>query len=351
MRLEEVCEAITPPDMAAWAAAHDRWNAMAKPLGSLGRLETAVERIAALTGRAEVRLANPVLLVYCADNGVVAQGVAQSDASVTRAVTAALGAGESTVCHMAEVAGCRVLPVDLGVLDFPGAPGVLDRRIRNGTADMTCGPAMTRRETVRAVETGIELVRLQRDRGATILAAGEMGIGNTTTSSAVAGVLLGVDPERVTGRGAGLSAQGLRVKIAAIRRAIDRNRPDPKDVIGVMQAVGGLDIAALCGTYLGGALYGVPVLLDGFISSVAALCALRLCPLAKKAMLPSHVSAEEAGALLLEALDLEPLITAGMRLGEGSGAVAALPLLQMALAVYNSSQTFDHLGIEAYREL
>jgi len=328
--------------------ARARWDSLAKPLGSLGLLEDAVVQIAALTGSADVKLSRRTLLVLCADNGVVAQGVTQSDSSVTAAVARALGAGESTVCYMARRADCRVLPVDVGILEFSGAPGVLNRRVRNGTADITQGPAMSREECVRAIQTGMELVREQREAGADILAAGEMGIGNTTTSSAAAAVLLSRPPAELVGRGAGLSDAGLARKRAAVERAIAVNRPDPADPVDVLSKVGGLDLAGLCGIYLGGAKYQVPVLLDGFISTVAALCAVRLWPEASKALLASHVSAEPAGALVLEALGKKPLITAGMRLGEGSGAVAALPLLDLALAVYQSGHVFDKIGIEPY---
>jgi len=236
----------------------------------------------------------------------------------------------------------------MGILDFPGTPGVLDRRVRNGTADITLGPAMSREECVRAIQTGMELVKEQKESGADILAAGEMGIGNTTTSSAAASVLLDRPPAELVGRGAGLSDAGLARKRAAVERALDVNRPDPADPVDVLSKVGGLDLAGLCGIYLGGAKYKMPVLLDGFISTVAALCAVRLWPKAEDALIASHVSAEPAGALVLEALGKKPLITAGMRLGEGSGAVAALPLLDMALAVYHSGHGFDKIGIEPY---
>lgn len=339
---------IGPWDEKSGQAALKRWNGLAKPLGSLGLLEAAVVKIASLTGSAEVSLKKRVLLVLCADNGVVAQGVTQSDSSVTAAVARALGQGCSTVCHMAQVAQCQVIPVDVGMVDFPGEPGVLNRRVRNGTGDITLGPAMSREECIRAIETGMELAREQKEAGTSILTAGEMGIGNTTTSSAVAAVLLGENPAEMTGRGAGLSTEGLKRKVAAVERAIAVNHPDPRDPVDVLSKVGGLDIAALCGLYLGCARYRLPVVLDGLISSVAALCAVRLCPAAAEAMLASHVSAEPAGQKVLQALGLDPLITAQMRLGEGSGAVAALPLLDMALAVYNGGQTFDRLGIEAY---
>lgn len=334
--------------MNAEREARRRWDSLAKPLGSLGLLEDAVVRIAALTGNADMDLSRRTLLVFCADNGVVAQGVTQTDSSVTAAVARALAAGESTVCHMARTANCHVIPVDVGILDFPGAPGVLDRRVRSGTGDITQGPAMSREECVRAIETGAALVREQKEAGVSILAAGEMGIGNTTTSSAVASVLLGRPPAEMTGRGAGLSDAGLARKIAAVERAIQVNRPDPADPVDVLAKVGGLDLAALCGVYLGGGSYRAPVLLDGFISSVAALCAARLRPETKRAMLASHVSAEPAGRLVLDELGLKPLITAEMRLGEGSGAVAALPLLDMALSVYHSGHTFGKMGMEPY---
>ena len=349
MELATLLKNIGPEDGTAREAVHRHWNNCAKPLGGLGLLETALEDIAALTGSADVDLRERAVLVLCADNGVVAQGVTQSPSSVTAVVAENLALGRTSVCRMAAVADCRVVPVDMGVLDFPETAGVLSRRIGNGTADMTQGPAMTRAQAEQAVLTGVDLVREQQARGVRLLATGEMGIGNTTTSSAVASVLLGRPAEEMTGRGAGLSDEGLARKIAAIRKALEVNRPDPADVLDVLSKVGGFDIAGLCGVFLGGALYGVPVLIDGFISAVAALCALRLCPLAGKAMLASHVSAEPAGALVLEALGKRPLITAGMHLGEGTGAVAAIPLLDMACAVYHGCYTFHDGGIEAYQ--
>lgn len=348
MKLNDIINRISGPDEAARQAALLHWDNLAKPLGSLGLLEEAVVRIAALTGKEQVSIDKRALLVLCADNGVVAQGVTQTDSSVTGVVAKSLAEGESTVCHMAQVANCPVIPVDIGIRGFTGFDGVLDRRVMDGTHDITLSPAMNRAECIQAVETGAELVREMKEKGVRIIATGEMGIGNTTTSSAVASVLLGKEPAVMTGRGAGLSDAGLARKIAAIGTAIQLHQPDSSDPVDILSKVGGLDIAAMCGIFLGGALYRVPVLIDGFISSVAALCAVRHCPDAIHAMLASHVSAEPAGAMVLDALGLKPLITAQMRLGEGSGAVAALPLLDMALAVYNSGQTFTHLGIEAY---
>ena len=351
MNLQTVLEGIRPAEDAAREQARARWNSLAKPLGSLGDLEEAVIRIAGVTGTPDVSLEKRTLLVLCADNGVVARGVSQSDASVTAAVAAALGAGASTVNHMAKDARCAVRPVDIGMVAHDRIPGVEDLAVRPGTADIAAGPAMTEAECVLAMETGIDLVRREKEAGTDILLAGEMGIGNTTTSCAVTSVLLGREPAELAGRGAGLSDEGLARKIEAIRTALQVNRPDASDPVDVLRKVGGLDLAGLCGLCLGGAYYRLPVLLDGFISCAAALCAVRLCPAAGDALLASHVSAEPAARLLLEALGRKAPVTAGLRLGEGGGAVAALKLLDTALSVYNSGHTFAHLGIEAYKPL
>lgn len=348
MNLQDVIHNITPPDETARDAARARWNACAKPLGSLGLLESAIEDVAALIGSADIDLDKKAALVLCADNGVVRQGVTQTDSSVTAAVARQLALGRTSVCRMAVAARCRIVPVDMGILDFEGCDGVLDRRVGNGTADFTKGPAMTRGQAEQAILTGVELVHGETERGTELLATGEMGIGNTTTASAVASVLLSRSVQDVTGRGAGLSDEALARKIKAIRCGVSTNRPAAWDPVDALAKVGGFDLAGLCGVYLGCALYRVPVLIDGFPSAVAALCAARLCPDATKAMLASHLSAEPAGVMVLRALGKRPLITADMRLGEGTGAVAAMPLLDMALAVYRDAYTFTEGGIEPY---
>ena len=279
MEFESVQEAIAaiapdPREEEARQAAHRQWASIAKPLGSLGLLETAVEDIAALTLSEKIDISNRALLLLCADNGVVAQGVTQTDYTVTAAVARNAGQGRSSVCQMARAANCRVVPVDMGMKDPGVIPGVLDRRVGNGTGDITQGPAMSREQAERAVLTGVELAAELKGQGAVLLATGEMGIGNTTTSSAVACVLLGRPVREMTGRGAGLSDEGLGRKLRAIETAIELNRPDPNHPLDVLAKVGGFDIAGMCGIFLGGALYRVPVLMDGFISAVAALCAL-----------------------------------------------------------------------------
>ena len=348
MTLEETISAIRPGDPAARDAARRWWDRLAKPLGSLGQLEDAITKIAALTGDPDVRLDKRMLFVACADNGVVCQGVSQSDESVTRAVTRALGQGTSTVNYLAAQAGCTVIPVDIGVKDFEFTDGVLSRKCKNGTDDCSVGPAMTRAKCTQAIETGIALALDAKAQGADILLTGEMGIGNTTTACAVASVLLGRDPAALVGRGSGLSNAAFLKKIQVLHKAITVNRPDPADPVGVLASVGGLDLAALCGLCLGGAFIRLPVLLDGFIADAAALCAVRLCPAAGKAVFASHASSEPAARLVLDALDKKPLITADLHLGEGTGAVASLPLWDMALAVYNGCYSFAEGGITPY---
>ena len=276
MTLEETISAIRPGDPAARDAARRWWDRLAKPLGSLGQLEDAITKIAALTGDLDVRLDKRMLFVACADNGVVCQGVSQSDESVTRAVTRALGQGTSTVNYLAAQAGCTVIPVDVGVKDLDFTDGVLPRKCKNGTDDCSVGPAMTRAECTQAIETGIALALDAKAQGADILLTGEMGIGNTTTACAVASVLLDRDPAALVGRGSGLSNAAFLKKIQVLHKAVAKNHPDPADPVGVLASVGGLDLAALCGLCLGGAFVRLPVLLDGFIADAAALCAVRL---------------------------------------------------------------------------
>lgn len=349
--LQEMIRRIPEFDKNAAARAQERWNGIAKPLGSLGLLEKAVVRIAGLTGNPAYRIDKRAVLVFCADNGVVRQGVTQTGGEVTALLARALAKGELSVCKMARLANARVYGVDMGVTENLALPELLDRRIAPGTADMSEGPAMSKEQAVQAIRHGFELAGWCHAQGYAILATGELGIGNTSTSSAISAVLLGKKPGEVTGPGAGLSGGGIQKKIAVIEKAIAGNRPDPDDALDVLAKLGGFDIAALSGVFLGGAAYRVPVLVDGFISSTAALIARRLCPAAGAAMLASHVSAEPAARWLLDALELEPILTAGMHLGEGTGAVAVLPVLDMAYAVYNDMTTFESLSIGRYQPL
>lgn len=340
MTLEQVCAGIQGADEEARQECLKKWSTIAKPLGSLGMLEENVMRIAALTGDAQYRIDKRAVAVLCADNGVVAQGVTQTDSSITALVAKNLTEGQSCVCHMAHMNRCDVVPVDIGINRDVEAPGLWHRKVAYGTKDLSLEPAMTREQAVEAILTGVEVVRELKEQGYKIIATGEMGIGNTTTSSAVAALLLDKPLETVTARGAG-TPERVAHKIEVLRRAIALNQPDPGDPLDVLAKVGGLDIAALCGLYIGCAARGLAAFIDGVISGAAALCAARLAPLSREYMLPSHCSAEPAGRLLLEALGFSPLLTAGMCLGEGTGGALGALLLDQALAAYT-----DVVGIE-----
>lgn len=347
--LKEVIEHITPADQEAMTLAQRHWDSVAKPLGSLGLLEEAIVRAAGAAGTADVNWAHKAVAVFCADNGVVAEGVTQTGQEVTASVAASMARGEACVCRMAWSAGAEVFPVDIGLARSIEEDGILRRHVLRGTRSIAKGPAMTRGDAVSAIMTGVWLAQELVGRGFGLLAAGEMGIGNTTTASAVTAVLLDLPVEEVTGRGAGLSTQALAHKIEIIKTAIQVNKPNPDDPVEVLAKVGGLDIAGMAGFYLGCALEGVPVVLDGAISCAAALAAARICPNAVKSMIASHRSAEPCGSLLLDTLGLKPFITADMRLGEGTGAVAAMPMLDMALSIYRGMSTFGDMGIEPYQ--
>ena len=343
--LKTLLKTVTPPNKAARAAAHAHWAALAKPLGGLGRLETMVEDAAALMGTETPDLANRAVLVLCADNGVVAQGVSQTDASVTRAVLENLAARRTSVCRMAAAGHCAVVPVDMGIAGTPVA-GAINCRIALGTADFTQGPAMSRAQAVQAIACGIELVRAQKRQGVQMLATGEMGIGNTTTSSAVLAALTGADVEAVTGRGGGLTDEGFLRKKKVLRQSLALHHPDKSDVIGVLAGVGGLDLAAMIGAFLGCAHERVPAAVDGLISIAAALCAVRLCPAVRDYLFLSHDSYEVGYRIAAEELGLTPCLHLGMRLGEGSGCPLLFRVLEGACGVMRGMATFDEASIE-----
>lgn len=348
MTLEEALKRIQPPDREAMEQCKKRWDSIAKPLHSLGKLEDALVKIAGITGSADIRLEKKALVPMCADNGVVEEGVTQSGQDVTVIVSENFLKTKATASIMCRVAGADIFPVDIGIA---ADTSLINRKIAYGTKNMAKEPAMTREQALQAIETGIGMVAELKEKGFQIIATGEMGIGNTTTSSAVAAVLLGEQVENVTGRGAGLSTEGLTRKISAIHRAIERNQPDPADGVDVLAKVGGFDIAGLAGVFLGGAAYRVPVVIDGFISAVAALAAVTICPGVQAYMLASHVSKEPAAKMVLDRLGVSATLYADMCLGEGTGAVAYFPLLDMACAVYNGMSTFQEVNIEEYQPL
>lgn len=348
MELYNLIKKITPANEKAYDACIYHFDHIAKPVGSLGKLETLLAKIAGASGTPKIDLSKKCVLVFCADNGVLAQGVAQSTHDVTTAIANSLVRHTTSVNTMAAACGADVFPIDMGMIDQ--VDGLIPHSIARGTNDISEGPAMTLEQAKKAILTGINLVKERKEEGYRLIATGEAGIGNTTTSSAILSVLLDVPVEKVTGRGSGLTDDGLLRKQNAIKKAIEVNRPDPSDALDVLAKVGGFDIAGMTGAFLGGAIYGVPVIMDGFISGVAALLAVKLCPYVKDYILPSHISAEPAGQMLMEALGLDPIIHANMRLGEGTGAVALMPLLDMAAAVYWNAASFDDINVEAYEK-
>ncbi len=333
---------VLPLDRSAMTAAEEYQARLAKPPGSLGRLEEISIQLAGITGRVHNALNKKQLLVFAADNGVVAEGVSSAPQSVTKQQTINLMRGKTGAAVLAKHFGCGLTVCDVGVNADIYESTVLNRKIAYGTQNICTGPAMTREQTLQAILTGAEIARTV---DADVIGVGEMGIGNTTTSSAVLAVLLGADVEAVTGRGGGITEESFRKKKAVIRTAIEVNRPDRDDVVGVLSKVGGFDLAAMCGAFLGAAAARRPAVIDGLISAAAALCAVRLCPNVRGYLVPSHASFEIGYRLAMEAMDLRPLFDLGMRLGEGSGCPLAFQVLDAACAVINDMATFDEAGI------
>ena len=342
MELQEWIQKIAPLDEAAMAQARERQAQLAKPPGSLGRLEDLSIQLAGITGQVHNTVKRQHLLVFAADNGVVEEGVASAPQSVTLSQTINLTRAKTGASTLCKHFGCGITVCDVGVNANIKEPKVLNRKIAYGTRNIVKGPAMTREQAMQAILTGIELAAHTE---ADVLGIGEMGIGNTTTSSAVLSVLLDADIEAVTGRGGGITDASFLKKKWVIKTAIETNKPDKTDVIDVLAKVGGFDIAAMCGAFLGAAATRRPVVIDGFISVVAALCAYKLCPSAVHYFVPSHASFEIGYKLAMDAMDLEPLFMLGMRLGEGSGCPLAFQILDAACAIINDMATFEQAGI------
>ena len=333
---------IKPLDEAAMSAARARQAQLAKPPGSLGRLEELSVQLAGIMGKVQSTIEKKHLLVFAADNGVVEEGVSSAPQSVTLQQTVNLTRGKTGASVLARHFGCGITVCDVGVNADIAEKAVLNRKIAYGTKNIAHGPAMTREQAMTAIRTGMELAQ---STDADVLGIGEMGIGNTTTSSAVLTVLLDADVEDVTGRGGGITDESFRKKKDVIRRAIAVNHPDRSDVVDVLAKVGGFDIAAMCGAFLGAAATQRPVVIDGVISAVAALCAVRLCPNVRGYLIPSHASYEIGYRLAMDAMALQPMLLLEMRLGEGSGCPLAFEILSAACAVMNHMATFDQAGI------
>ena len=335
-------------DQRAMEESRKRWDSIAKPLHSLGKLEDMVIQIAGITGDPIMHLEKKGLIIMCADNGVVEEGIAQTGQEVTAIVTNNFLTEAATASVMCKKVGADIFPVDIGVAVDTNA---INHKIAYGTKNFAKEPAMTREETEKAIQVGISMAKELKDKGYGILATGEMGIGNTTTSSAVASVLLNQPVEKMTGKGSGLTSEGVERKIHTIQNAIQKHQPDPEDAIDVLSKVGGFDIAGITGVFLGGALCHVPVVIDGFISAVGALCAERICPGTRSYMIASHVSKEPAAPMILNSLGKEAPLHCDMCLGEGTGAIALYPILDLACEIYGKMSTFTDIKVEQYEEL
>lgn len=347
--LEEIINGIRPVDQQAMREAWNCWDSLCKPLRGLGWLEEVIVQIAGIYGTPHPHPDQRVVVIMGADNGVVKEGVTQTDSSVTIQVLENMGNKLSTACVMCSLGGCELIPVNIGALTDGKHPRICNRVVRYGTGNIAEGPAMTREECIQAILTGVDVVCRLKEEGYNLIVTGEMGIGNTTTSSACAAVLFEQDVENVTGRGAGLSTEGLERKVRVIRKAIEVNRPDKDDAVDVISKVGGLDIAGMVGCYLGAAYCRIPILIDGFISAISAYLAGMLCQTAKEYMICTHCSAEPASRLAVERLGMAAPLQAGMHLGEGTGAIMALSMIDQALNVYYHLTTWDGGKVEAYK--
>jgi nicotinate-nucleotide--dimethylbenzimidazole phosphoribosyltransferase len=344
--LEETIGSIPLPDAAAARAAQARLDAKTKPPGSLGRLEELACALAAIRGTAELELPRKALVVMAGDHGVAEEGVSAFPQEVTGQMVLNFVQGGAGVNVLGRQAGAEVIVVDMGVRSpLPPNPRVRSVRIGPGTRNLSRGPAMTREETVRALEAGIEIARGLADGGVTLVGLGEMGIANTTPASALVAAYLGLPPEDVTGRGTGIDDEGRRRKIAAIQRGLELARPDPADPLGTFAALGGFELAGLAGVAIGCAARRIPVLMDGFISTAAALAATRIAPPSAYALLASHASVEPGHRAALAALDRRPLLDLGLRLGEGTGAALAMHLVEAAVRIVREMATFASAGV------
>lgn len=344
-RLRRTLERVPELDEEAMREARARQDRLTKPQGSLGVLEEISVRMAGIFGEPRPRPARKAVIVMAADHGVTEEGVSLYPPEVTAQMVLNFLSGGAAINVLARHAGAEVRVVDIGVGSRVEGEGLIASKVRPGTSNMALGPAMSREEAVAALEVGIEVAEAEIERGVRFLAAGDMGIGNTTAASAITACISGLDPREVTGRGTGLDDRALEHKVEVIRRALEVNRPDPSDPLDVLSKVGGLEIAGIAGVMLAAAAARCPVLVDGFISGAGALIAAGLQPRAVDYMFASHLSVERGHRVILERLGLRPFIHADMRLGEGTGAALAFFVVDAALKILDEMATFEEAGV------
>ncbi len=343
---EKIKAGIKPACEDSMRDAANRLDKLAKPIGSLGKLEDLAVKISGMTGKQNNSFEKKVTIIMAADNGVVEEGVSSCPQAVTTIQTVNFLKGVTGICVLSKHAGADIRVVDIGIAGDLEYPGLINRKIRKGTSNMVKGPAMSREEAVIAIETGIEMVSQLVSEGYSLFGTGEMGIGNTSTSSAVAMTILGCSAEDAVGKGAGLTEEAYKNKKSVIQRAISVNRPDPKDPVDVLSKVGGFDIAGMTGCFLGAAYHRVPIVVDGFISAAAALAAYKINPLVKDYIIPSHCSEEPGYKLAMGEIGLKPMLDLNMRLGEGSGCPLAFNIIEAAEAIISEMATLEEAMIE-----
>jgi nicotinate-nucleotide--dimethylbenzimidazole phosphoribosyltransferase len=345
-KIDEAINSIEPLDERAMAEARRRQDNLTKPQGSLGQLESLSIQVAGIKGDPRPRITHKVIFTLAGDHGVTQKGVSAYPSEVTPQMVYNFLRGGAAIDVLARQVGARVVVADLGVASIlERHPQLKDKKLALGTHNMAEGPAMSREKAFRSVEAGIELVEEELTRGIDILGTGDMGIGNTTASSAITAALTGVDVAVVTGRGTGLDEEGRERKMKVIQKALEINRPDPKDPIDVLSKVGGFEIGGIVGLILAGAKHRIPVVIDGFISGAAALIAASLSPQVKPYLIASHQSAEPGHKKILEHLGLIPLLNLNMRLGEGTGAALGIFLVEASLKILNEMATFAEAGV------
>ena len=344
--IDRTIKDIMPLDEEAMAAARARQDQLTKPLGSLGRLEAVSIQLAGIFGQATPKINRKTVILVAGDHGVVAEGVSAYPQDVTPAMVMNFLGGGAAINVLAKHAGADIVVIDAGVAaDLPSHPSLRSAKIGRGTANIAVGPAMTREQAIQCLETGINIAQEQIADGSDMLACGDMGIGNTTPSSAITSVITGASTDVTTGRGTGLDDAALAHKASVVQRAIDVNRPDPKDGLDVLMKVGGFEIGVLAGAFLGAAAGHRPVVVDGFISGAAALIAHTIAPEAKHRFIASHQSVEPGHQIALSSMGLNPLLDMGMRLGEGTGAALAMHIIEASAKCLSDMTTFAEAGV------
>lgn len=344
-KILDILASITPLDQAAMEAARKRQQELTKPAGSLGRLEEIAIQLAGITGHPKPEVRRKAVIVMAGDHGVAAEGVSAYPAEVTPQMVYNFLRGGAAINALAKFSGARVLVGDIGVAADITHPELVSRKVAYGTANMAKGAAMTREQMVEAILVGVDVFEAQFEQGIDLVATGDMGIGNTTASSAIAAALLGKPVSSVTGRGTGINDEQLTHKIEVIERALERNRPDLRDPFDVLMKVGGFEIAGLVGVIMAAAARRVPVVIDGLISGAAALLAVEMQPIIRDYLFAGHRSVEQGHRLMLEHMRLVPLLDLNLRLGEGTGAVLAMTIIEAALRAHNEMATFAEAGV------